>query len=88
MFGPLESMSTPADVEASRKTIESIFKQVAAVLSAEKGAFLMGEQPIYADFILVSVLHWLKQVRPDAFEKVLGTAPEVKRFWEACEQWR
>ena len=78
--------------DASSRSVERRLRQQSAgtrwISSDPHEALLMGEQPIYADFILVAVLHWLKQVRPDAFDKVLGVAPEVKQFWEACEQWR
>lgn len=88
MFGPLESMASPADVEASWKSVESTLKQVAAVLSAEKGAFLTGEEPIYADFILLAVFQWISLVRPEEFERVLGVAPEIRKYWGASEPWR
>lgn len=81
-------MANAADVEVAWTNIESTLKNIANVLAAEDGPFLSGKEPLYADFILVSVLHCTRQIRPDAFKRLLDTAPEIRRFWEACEPWR
>jgi len=41
----------------------------------------------YADFILVSMLHFVKCISEDKFKKLLALDDAFPKVYEACKQW-
>ncbi|KAI8587478.1 hypothetical protein BDZ88DRAFT_425183 [Geranomyces variabilis] len=52
--------------------------------------FLLGDTPVYADFIVAGIFTWTKRASEDDFQRVLRVTKdtgEFQRHYQACEQW-
>lgn len=41
----------------------------------------------YADFVIVSILHWMKRLDERFYERAVGIEPALKHVYEASKQW-
>lgn len=63
-------------------------KRVLTVHKHDKGPFILGSLPSYADFYVVATMQMYKQADPKLFGRFVQEAgPEMEALYEACEKW-
>ncbi|KAJ3070589.1 hypothetical protein HDU98_006372 [Podochytrium sp. JEL0797] len=87
IFGPLDQMCK--DPEAEWALLEKEIKVFSDMLVASGGPFLMGEEPCYADFILVGMFVWIRAANPRDGDRVvaMGENQCFVKILAACEKW-
>lgn len=56
--------------------------------SGKTGLFIEGDQPSYADFIVVAFLIWFKYADETIWQELIALGDgEIKRLWDACYRW-
>ncbi|KAJ3153415.1 hypothetical protein HDU86_005245 [Geranomyces michiganensis] len=59
--------------------------------ASDKGRpFLLGETPVYADFVVAGYFTWLRRASEDDFRRALSVTKEtgeLERHYQACEKW-
>ena len=76
-----------ANAEEGWKKSEEQLKEVADLLKKHDGPFILGTEVSYADFILVSMLYFVKRVSEEAFQKILSIDDSFSKVYEASRQW-
>ncbi|KAI8936485.1 hypothetical protein NX059_006890 [Plenodomus lindquistii] len=86
-FGkPLQEVGAEAG-EANWEEAKKQAKVVGDLLRKHGGPFFLGETVSYADFILVSALHFFKRVDEGMFQKLMALDPSFDKVYEASKQW-
>ncbi|KAF2804887.1 uncharacterized protein BDZ99DRAFT_467126 [Mytilinidion resinicola] len=60
---------------------------LAALLKKNEGPFLGGEKVQYADFLIVSFLHFVKRVDQRHFERFVALDPAFAAIYDASKEW-
>ncbi|KAJ3184151.1 hypothetical protein HDU87_004997 [Geranomyces variabilis] len=58
--------------------------------AARTQPFLLGDTPVYADFIVAGIFTWTKRASEDDFQRLLRVTKdtgELERHYQACEPW-
>jgi len=85
---PLSELAKDATDEQWAKCKEPTAKMAALLKeNSEKGPFFMGETVSYADFVLVSAIHFFKRVDESYFERFVGSDDAFGKLYEACGKW-
>ncbi|KAJ3067916.1 hypothetical protein HDU98_008889 [Podochytrium sp. JEL0797] len=86
-FGPLDQMCK--DPEAEWALLGKEMKVFGDMLVASGGPFLMGEEPCYADFILVGIFVWIRAANPKDCDRVvaMGENQCFVKILAGCEKW-
>lgn len=79
-----EAMAT---AEEGWKKVQEPLKETAELLKKHKGPFFLGESVSYADFIFVAMLHFIRRLSGEAFQRILSSDPAFSTVYEACGQW-
>ncbi|KAK5141931.1 hypothetical protein LTR04_002392, partial [Oleoguttula sp. CCFEE 6159] len=69
--------------EAAKPAIE----EMAELLKKEGGPYFMGKTVSYADFVVVSLLQFLKRTGDDLYERMVAYDPAYSKLYEACAEW-
>lgn len=72
-------------IEESKKSL-SVFDELLAGGGENKGPFLEGEKPGYADVILAAYMAWIERPLPEFFARILDAGNgSIRRHWEASQ---
>ncbi|KAL8724358.1 MAG: hypothetical protein Q9166_007994 [cf. Caloplaca sp. 2 TL-2023] len=71
--------------EKAWEDVRPVLEEIAAVLREKEGPFVLGEELSYADFILVSAMHFLRRVEEGLFERFVDIDPAFERLFKACK---
>ncbi|KAI9155606.1 Cuticle-degrading protease [Paramyrothecium foliicola] len=83
----LEELREKNGGEQAWVTSKEDFGRIAKFLKENSGPFVLGDKVSYADFILVSFLHFVKRMEGDEDFKRLNEWPEIIALYKACEPW-
>ncbi|KAI4101079.1 MAG: hypothetical protein LQ339_005202 [Xanthoria mediterranea] len=64
-----------------------VMEAIGLLLKEKGGPFVLGETVSYADFVLVSGMHWLKRSGGGTFERFVQIEPACGRLYDASKQW-
>jgi len=88
MFGKkLEQVEKDADVSECWEKTKGPVKEAGDLLRKNGGPFFLGETVSYADFILVSMLHFVKRANEDVYKKLMALDDALPKIYEASKQW-
>ncbi|KAE8373516.1 hypothetical protein BDV26DRAFT_285039 [Aspergillus bertholletiae] len=80
-----------SEVQETIKAVKEEMEPVARMLRGrpgKKGPFLEGENPGYADILIVSFLAWVEKVHGALFQELVSIGEgEVKALFDACLPW-
>lgn len=76
-----------ANAEKGWKRIQEPLKEVADLLKKHGGPFFLGENVSYADFIFVSMLHFVKRLDEQIFQRLVSFDATFSTVYEACRPW-
>jgi glutathione S-transferase len=76
-----------ANAEEGWKKVQEPLKEVADLLKKHDGPFFLGKEVSYADFIFVAMLHFLKRLDEQAFQKLLSFDESFSKVYEGSRQW-
>lgn len=62
-------------------------KELAGILKAEGGPFVLGKEISYADFVIVSFLHFAKRIGEDIYDRIAAMEPPLRILYEASKSW-
>lgn len=75
-------------LDAMKGELEIFLRMLTDRLGEARGPFLEGEQPGYADFILVTFLSWGHRVDMKIWEELMAMGDgEFRTLWDACLPW-
>lgn len=87
----VEELMTPKDGSAAFAAAQSGLDKCRRVLTEhqkDRGPFILGSVPCYADFYLVSSMQMFRQCSREIFEQFLEEAgQEMRDLYHACEGW-
>jgi glutathione S-transferase len=83
----LSQYEQEVDVEDAWRDAEGPAKEMAQVLKKHGGPFFLGKEVSYADVILVSCLHFLKQVDLKTYERYIALDASFSALYDASKQW-
>ncbi|KAK4693882.1 hypothetical protein P7C71_g3598, partial [Lecanoromycetidae sp. Uapishka_2] len=87
-FGmPLSQVAREQGGEEAWKGAEPAFNKIGELLREQGGPFIMGKIVSYADFVIVSVLHFIKRIDEKIFERVVQIEPALKELYDASREW-
>ncbi|KAJ0413329.1 hypothetical protein BJY00DRAFT_322235 [Aspergillus carlsbadensis] len=80
----------PKSESEHREVLEAMsaaMRPVAELLRETEGVFFEGDEPSFADFVLVGSLVWFRRIDREnrIWGAVVGEEEEVRRVWEGCE---
>jgi glutathione S-transferase len=78
-----EKTATDEKWEEARKPV----MEAADWLKSSGGPFFLGETVSYADFIFVGMMHMMKRMDEEVFQRFLEFDPVFGKLYEACEPW-
>lgn len=81
-----EYASTDGGEEAWIEALPGI-KGLGSIIGKEEGPFVMGDTPSYADFVIVGMLQFFKEVDEDIYERLVKTEPEFGKLYDVCRHW-
>ncbi|KAJ5135361.1 uncharacterized protein N7515_004639 [Penicillium bovifimosum] len=90
---PLDQASVRAMVDGLRKEFAVVVRMLRGWGEDENqtrpGPFFEGDQPGYADLILVAFLGWCERADREVWKELMsvGEHEEVKALWDACLPW-
>lgn len=90
---PLDQASVRAMVDGLRKKFAVIVRMLRGRREGENqrrpGPFFEGDQPGYADSIVVAFLGWCERADREVWEELMsvGEQEEVRALWDACLPW-
>ncbi|KAL1791839.1 hypothetical protein ACET3X_009590 [Alternaria dauci] len=88
MFGkPLEQVEKDANAEECWEKAAAPAKEMGDLLRKNGGLYFLGQTVSYADFILVSMLHFIRRINEDYFRRVLALDDTFPNVFEASKQW-
>ncbi|KAI4218930.1 MAG: hypothetical protein L6R36_008669 [Xanthoria steineri] len=64
-----------------------VLEAIGLLLKEKGGPFVLGETVSYADFVLVSGMHWLKKSGGSTFERFVQIEPACGTLYDASKQW-
>ena len=67
--------------------VEEPLKEMGNILKAEGGPFVLGKSASYADFVVVSFLHFARRIDEAIFERAVVMEPSLKTVYDACRKW-
>lgn len=76
-----------ANAEEGWKQTQEPLKEVADLLKKHEGPFFLGENVSYADFIFVSMLHFVKRLDEQVFQRLVSSDAAISRVYEASREW-
>lgn len=76
-----------ANADDGWKQAEAPLKEVAGLLKKHEGPFFLGASVSYADFIFVAMLHFVKRLDEQAFQRMVSFDPAFSKVYEASRQW-
>ncbi|RYN35847.1 hypothetical protein AA0112_g4820 [Alternaria arborescens] len=88
LFGkPLEQVEKDANAEECWEKAKAPAKEMGDLLRKSGGPYFLGQTVSYADFILVSMMHFIKRVSEDHFKKLMSLDDAFPKLFEASKQW-
>ncbi|KAG9186962.1 hypothetical protein G6011_10070 [Alternaria panax] len=84
---PLEQVEKDANVEECWGEAKAAAKEAGDLLRKNGGSYFLGQTVSYADFIFVSMLHFVKRINQDLFEKLMALDDAFPKVYEASKQW-
>ncbi|KAK7179214.1 uncharacterized protein CC84DRAFT_1191760 [Paraphaeosphaeria sporulosa] len=90
MFGrPLAELHKEAleNAEDGWKQLQEPVKEIADLLRKHDGPFFLGETVSYADFILVSMFHFVERFDEQAYQRLMSFDPAFSKVYEAAREW-
>ncbi|KAL8663141.1 MAG: hypothetical protein Q9168_008142 [Polycauliona sp. 1 TL-2023] len=67
--------------------VRPLLEGMGALLKEKDGPFIMGDTVSYADFVLVSGLHFAKRADEDVFQRWVKMEPACGKLYDASKQW-
>jgi len=87
-FGmPLSQIEKEKGGEAPWEAAKQPIKELADLLKEQGGPFFLGQTVSYADFVLVSFLHFLKRIGPAVFDRFVTYDPAFSAVYDASKAW-
>ncbi|KAF2402092.1 hypothetical protein EJ06DRAFT_537261 [Trichodelitschia bisporula] len=83
----LSRLAAGTEVEGAWAQAGTGFRELAGLLRASGGPFLMGAMPSYADFVVVSMLHAFRLVDEGLWARAVGQDASIKALYEGCAPW-
>ncbi|KAL4810191.1 hypothetical protein BDV18DRAFT_130481 [Aspergillus unguis] len=94
MFGKPVADVRPTDEREIQQMIDKAKKEMMTIVemlkgnSAKAGPFLEGEQPSYADFIVIAYLTWYKTADGNIWKQLIELGDgELRTLWDAVSPW-
>ncbi|KAL4769745.1 hypothetical protein BDW60DRAFT_224618 [Aspergillus nidulans var. acristatus] len=85
----VEEMKPSSEIDVQRicEDMAEAMKPVVALLQqTREGVYFEGQQPGFADFVLVGLLAWFKRVDKRVWDAVTGYGKEIKAVWDGCKE--
>lgn len=73
--------------EAAWKQAEPALQQLGALLKAKGGPFLLGTTVSYADFIILGMIHFVRRIHEDLYQRAIAAEPALKTLYDASAAW-
>ncbi|CAI6248900.1 unnamed protein product [Periconia digitata] len=87
-FGmPLAQLEEQKANEEAWEKAKRPAEEAADLLKQHGGPYFLGQTVSYADFILVSFLHFVKRIDENVYQRYLDFDPAFATVYEACRQW-
>ncbi|KAL8790229.1 MAG: hypothetical protein Q9195_006452 [Heterodermia aff. obscurata] len=83
----LSELGKDSDEETAWAQVEPALKEMGDILKAEGGPFALGKTVSYADFVIVSLLHYAKRIDEAIFERAVVIEPSLRIVYDASKQW-
>lgn len=84
---PMTKEEVDQIVEETKKEL-AVFDGVLAAGGENKGIFLEGEKPGFADVMLAVYLAWMERSAPEFFERIIDAGNgSLKKHWEASQEF-
>ena len=83
----LRELGRDSDEEKAWAQVEPPLKELGDILKAKGGPFTLGKTVSYADFVIVSLLHYAKRVDEAIYERAVVIEPSLKIVYDASKQW-
>jgi glutathione S-transferase len=79
--------SSEIDVQRICEDMAEAMKPVVALLQqTREGVYFEGQEPGFADFVLVGLLAWFKRVNKRVWDAVTGYGKEIMAVWDGCKE--
>ncbi|KAH4075478.1 hypothetical protein HBH92_042280 [Parastagonospora nodorum] len=78
-----ETMATGEKWEEARVPV----LEAVGWLEESGGPYFLGETVSYADFIFVGMMHMIKRLDEDVFQRFLAYDPALPKLYDACKPW-
>ena len=84
----LDDLEAKYGGERAWQKAEPRLKKVAEISKEDpSGPYCLGETPSYADFLIVGILEWCKNVEGGVFQRIFGIDKAFLELHDACKPW-
>lgn len=80
-------LESDPDGEKAWPQVEPLLKELGDILNANGGPFALGKTVSYADFVVVSFLHFARCVDKTLYERAAVTEPSLGTLYDASKSW-
>lgn len=72
---------------AALPELKRLANMIGNPFNGQEGPFCMGAIPSYADFVIVSLLHFFKVIDQDIYDRIVTIDKRFNRLYKASEKW-
>ncbi|KAL8949989.1 MAG: hypothetical protein Q9183_007558, partial [Haloplaca sp. 2 TL-2023] len=84
---PLSQLEKEKGGEPAWEEAKPVLQEAGKLLKENDGPFFMGKEVSYADFVIVGLLQFAKQLGEGVFEKMVDIEPALAKVYEASAEW-